>query len=168
MFFKNKKSLPALQAAQCAGLTQALDLIRRIRVPSSKAERDALSCGENFRLLEFYGVNLTQITSFNLIDGCKAIGEFRFWTPRYLIEVTVSLEQETRTLVSESIDGFHEEEQIKRWKPVQCSVWAFFRSSHGDGSGFSRIGKGATRIRGTDLVSTDDLELTQNNYEGEY
>lgn len=160
MFFRKRtpqaKPLFSLQGAQYAGLLQATALLKRIRVRANKEEQETLKCGESFRLLDLYGVKLTEVVTFEHIDADKAKGNFRFWTSPLLAKVEISLVSEETFLPKVSSDGFPEKKKILRWKPVQGSVWVHWVR----GDEYSTFAdESAIWIRGADLEEDGDLPL---------
>lgn len=159
MFFTKKapaSPLLSIQAAQFAGLQQALALLKRIRVTSTPEERNSFTCGESFRLLDFYAIKLVEVLAFGHIDD-QARGDFIFLTPRLLAQVEISLEREKTTLTKRSADGFQEKTELDRWKPIQGSVWV----REGSKEGYScLVDRSATSIRDAGLESLEDLPLT--------
>ncbi|OGG51760.1 hypothetical protein A2704_07090 [Candidatus Kaiserbacteria bacterium RIFCSPHIGHO2_01_FULL_54_36b] len=155
-----KKVVPApvlsIQAAQCTGLTQALALVKRIWITATSDEKESFNCAERFRLLDFYGIKLTEIINFEHVDADRAKGSFRFWTPRLVAIVELSLEREKTVLTTRSEDGFTETTVLDRWKSVQASV-RVHRSWRGEFSTFPD--ESVFRMRGAALESTDELPL---------
>ncbi|MES2006836.1 MAG: hypothetical protein V4436_01875 [Patescibacteria group bacterium] len=150
------KPLASLQAAQVAGLMQAHALVGRIRRVATPEERASLGCGESFRLLELYAINLVEVIAFEHLDTDKSKGTFRFLTRRLQVNVEISLERERTTIRRLSSDGFKEVAELPRWKPVQACVWVYRAWENGYSPD---VDESLIHIRGTELESCEDLPL---------
>jgi hypothetical protein len=146
----------SLQAAQCAGLVQSVDLLKRIRVTASDEERASFGCGENFRLLDFYGVRHVEVRIEHL-DSDRARGTFYFSTPRLHATVEISLQREKTSITRLSHDGFQDKKEFERWKAVQGRVCIFHASL--ETGKYSDFSDGFACLRDSELTSQEDLLL---------
>jgi hypothetical protein len=166
MFFNKKgstakqaRSLLVIQAAQCAGLEQALRLLKRVKIISNLEERASFKCEKMFRPLDYYDVRLAEIVTFEHLDTNRALGNFNFWTDRFLARVEVSLERRIITTLSKRSDtGFEERTTLTRWVPVQASVFAHRKAAEGNHF-LPWADESAWRIQGAELESSEDLPL---------